>query len=97
MTVQTTSLIILHPVKERSIINQYRKDKGWKCVTDCTIAVAFELKSPQYITDAVYIPSDNPYDRHISEEEGCIAVKEAAEQFEKHLEEGFYHKRKEPE
>ena len=57
MTYQTTTTIMLDPVKDADVILLYEKDKGWKKKSDCTICVAFESESPLYISDeAFYLP-----------------------------------------
>lgn len=63
MTSQMTTTIILNPVTEYDVVRQYEQDSGWIKTVESTVGIMFECKSPQYVTDAVYIPSNNPYDR----------------------------------
>ena len=68
MTVQTTTTVILHPVDDREAIKKYEDDKCWRKISESTIANVYELKSPSYVIDTVYLPSSNPYDREESED-----------------------------
>lgn len=57
MIVQTTTTITLNPATEFRVIEQYRQDKGYKLMADCTLFTTFEYSSPQYVCDAMYAPS----------------------------------------
>jgi len=61
MTYQSTTTVILDPVKEADIMALYEKDTGWLKKGDSTIAVVFECKSPLFIPDkAFYLPNNKP-------------------------------------
>lgn len=57
MIVQMTTTIILDPTTDFNIIEQYRQDKGYRLMADCTAFTTFEYITPQYVCDAVYMPS----------------------------------------
>lgn len=58
MIVQMTTTVALDPMKEFEVVEQYRKDKGWEVLSDCTVAVVFGCKTPQYNMSATYMPSN---------------------------------------
>lgn len=57
MTVQITTTVILNPVTDSDIIEQYKQDKGYRLMADCTTSTIFECKTPRYQCDAMYMPS----------------------------------------
>lgn len=57
MTVQMTATIILNPATEFRVIEQYKQDKGYRLMKDCTAFTTFECSTPQYECDAMYMPS----------------------------------------
>lgn len=60
MTLQTCTTIILDPVTEHETIRKYEQDSGWVKTSETMVGYMFELRSPQYVTDALYFPSDRP-------------------------------------
>lgn len=57
MTVQTATTVTLNPNTEFSVIKEYEEDKGWRKLSETTVAYVFELTSPQVHMDGVYLPS----------------------------------------
>ena len=57
MTVQMITTVILNPTTEFRVIEQYKQDKGYRLIADCTTSTTFECSTPQYQCDAMYKPS----------------------------------------
>lgn len=57
MTVQTATTVTLNPNTEYDVIIQYEQDKGWRKLSETTIAYVFELTTPQVHMDGIYLPS----------------------------------------
>ncbi len=57
MTVQMITTVTLNPVTDSDIIEQYKQDKGYRLMADCTAFTTFECSTPQYQCDAMYMPS----------------------------------------
>ena len=59
MTFQTTTTVMLDPVKDADVILLYEKNRGWKKKSECTICITFESESPLYVSnDAFYLPHE---------------------------------------
>ena len=57
MTVQTTTTVTLNPNTEFDVIRQYEQDKGWRKMSETTVAYVFEVTTPQVHMDGIYLPS----------------------------------------
>lgn len=57
MTTVLTTTVTLDPTTELDTIQKYEQDKGWRKLSETTIAYVFESTSPYYNTEAVYMPS----------------------------------------
>ena len=57
MTTVLTTTVTLNSTTEYDTIQKYEQDKGWRKLSESTIAYVFESTSPNYVTEAVYMPS----------------------------------------
>ena len=57
MTVQTATTVTLNPNTEFDVIKEYEQDKGWRKLSETTVAYVFELTTPKCYMDGIYLPS----------------------------------------
>ena len=57
MISQMITQVTLDPITESETILEYEADKGWNKISETTFRTVYQSKSPQYETEAVYLPS----------------------------------------